>query len=89
MSYLLTTTETYRFESENEVTAFLDSVKENQKNYILSKYSTVHKEKKVKGEVEDEWYRVTIVKVFNKEKEPDQIVNVNYVFGAEGAAADE
>ena len=74
MSYLLTTTETYRFESENEVTEFLDSVKENQKNYILSK---------------DEWYRVTIVKEFNKEKEPDQIVNVNYVFGAEGAAADE
>ncbi len=79
MKYLLNTTEVYRFESENEVTKFLDEVKSNQGKYTLVKYSTVHKEKKSKGEIEDEWYRVTVVKSFNEEKEPMYQYDVNYI----------
>jgi phosphate starvation-inducible PhoH-like protein len=31
-----------------------------------------------KGEVIDEWYHVTLVKSFNDEKEPGEVVNVIY-----------
>ena len=31
-----------------------------------------------KGEVIDEWYHVTLVKTFNDEKEPAEVVNVIY-----------
>ena len=50
----------------------------NDGNYILSKYSSVKREQKAKGEVIDEWYKVTLVKTFNAEKEPEVMVDVIY-----------
>ena len=46
--------------------------------FALVKYESVHKEKKAKGEVIDEWCRVTLHKVFNDEVEPDSYVKVDY-----------
>lgn len=67
--YLIRATEVYRADSENEAKLFIEEQKKSPE-YELTKYATERKEKKVKGEVVDAWYRVTIVKEFNDEKEP-------------------
>ena len=70
--YLVSTTETYRVDTENEAEA-----KQNG-SYVLGKYTSEHKERKSKGEVIDEYWKLTLTKLFNDIKEPDSIVNVNY-----------
>lgn len=65
--YLIRSTEVYRIDSESEANKFIDLQK---KKYEVSKYSSELKERKIKGEVADSWYRVTIVKTYNDEKEP-------------------
>ena len=77
MKYLLNTTEIYRVDTEAEATELINEAK-NDGNYILSKYSSVKREQKAKGEVIDEWYKVTLVKSFNEEKEPAYTVDVIY-----------
>ena len=75
--YLITTTETYRVDSESQVEAILEEAK-NDSNYTLVKYSSQYKEKKEKGEVVDYWYRLTLTKAFTDEKEPDRDVQITY-----------
>ena len=77
MKYLLNTTEIYRVATEEEATELINEAKKDS-NYILSKYSSVKREQKAKGEVIDEWYKVTLVKSFNEEKEPAYTVDVIY-----------
>lgn len=64
--FLIRSTEVYRIDSESEANNFIDQQK---KKYEVSKYSSELKERKIKGEVADSWYRVTIVKTYNDEKE--------------------
>ena len=75
--YLIKTTEEHRADSELEVSELINAAKADGR-YLLSKYSSVKKERKSKGEVIDEWYHVTLVKTFNDEKEPAEVVNVIY-----------
>lgn len=75
--YLITTTETYRVNSEEAVDAILEDAK-NDSNYTLVKYSSQYKEKKEKGDVVDFWYRVTLTKAFADEKDPDRDVSITY-----------
>ena len=75
--YLITTTETYRVDSEQEVEAILEDAK-NDSNYTLVKYSSQYKERKMQGEVVDYWYRLTLTKAFTDEKEPDRDVQITY-----------
>jgi hypothetical protein len=75
--YLISTTETYRVDSEEEVDVLLEEAK-NSNDYTLSKYNCVHKELKKQGEVEDEWFRVTLTKIITSEKEPDRTMEVTY-----------
>lgn len=77
MRYLITTTETYRLNDENEVKTFLEELKKDG-NFEIKKYSSVKKELKQKGEVIDEWIRFTVTKEFNAEKEPEFNVTVKY-----------
>ena len=70
MKYLIEVTENYRVDSEKEATALIEEAKQNQRQYSLSKYSSVQKERKSKGEVIDSWYRVSLTKKFTDEKEP-------------------
>ena len=67
--YLVRTTETFRIDTEAEAKTFIEEQK-RKGNYEVTKYSTERKEKITKGEVVDAWYRVTLVKDFNDEKEP-------------------
>ena len=75
--YLITTTETYRVDSESQVEAILEEAK-NDNNYTLVKYSSTYKEKKEKGDVVDYWYRLTLTKAFTEEKDPDRDVQITY-----------
>ncbi|MCD8211085.1 MAG: hypothetical protein LUC37_06035 [Prevotella sp.] len=77
MKYLINTTETYRVDTESEVDEFIKESKEARLG-SLTKYSSTYKEQKVKGEVVDAWYRVTLYKSFNLEKEPEREVEVAY-----------
>ena len=77
MKFLLNTTETYRVSSEEEATQLIANAK-NDNNYILSKYSSQYKERKQKGEVVDFYWKVTLVKEFTSEKEPERDVEVTY-----------
>lgn len=79
--YLLKTTEEHRADSEAEVAILIEQAK-NDNRYILSKYSSVKKERKQKGEIIDEYYIVTLVKVFDDPKEPCGEAQVEYKIGA-------
>lgn len=75
--YLITTTETYRADTEFEAQQLIEEAK-NQDAFELSKYVSQKRETKSKGEIIDEWYRVTLTKYFCDEKEPGIQVSVGY-----------
>ena len=79
--YLIKTTEEHRADTEFEATELINSAKADSR-YILSKYSSVKKERKQKGEIIDEYYLVTLVKVFDDAKEPCGEASVEYKIGA-------
>lgn len=81
MKYLITTTEIYRFSSEDEATNFIEEAKK-ESGYLLTKHTVEYKERKQKGEVVDYWWKVTLVKGFNSEKEPTTDVDVEYKIGS-------
>lgn len=67
--YLVRRTDVYRVDTESEAKAFVEQQKTNSK-YEVVKHSTELRTAKAKGEIVDEWYRVTIVKNCNEEKDP-------------------
>ena len=79
--YLIKTTEEHRADSEFEVTELINTAKADNR-YALAKYSSVKKERKQKGEIIDEYYLVTLVKVFDDAKEPCGEATVEYKIGA-------
>lgn len=76
-AYLIKVDETYRADTEAEAAKLINEAKTDSK-FVLAKYSSVQRQKKVKGEVADEWYRVTLTKVFDDEKEPIGCTTVSY-----------
>lgn len=79
--YLVKTTEEHRADSETEATELINAAKADNR-YLLSKYSSVKKERKQKGEIIDEYYIVTLVKVFDDPKDPAGEASVEYKIGA-------
>lgn len=75
--YLTSVTEVYRVDTESEVEILLNETKED-KRYELKKYNCQYKEKKVKGEIEDTYYLVSLTKIFNDVKEPISEIRVKY-----------
>ena len=75
--YLISTVETYRVDTESEATKAIEEAK-NDNSYILGKYTSEHKERKSKGEVIDEYWKLSLTKIFNDIKEPDSTVIINY-----------
>jgi hypothetical protein len=75
--YLIKTTETYRADTEGEATALINAAKADDR-FILSKYSTVQKEVKSKGEVVEEYYSVELTKKFNDPKYPESVIEIEY-----------
>lgn len=77
MKYLVTTTEVYRVDTEKEAQDLIDEAKKDGR-FTLSKYTSEYKERKAKGEVIDDYFRVSLVKTFNDIKEPESQVTVSY-----------
>lgn len=75
--YLIQTTEVYRVDSETEAKALIEEAKEEDISN-LKKYNCEYKNQKAKGEIIQEWYRVTLTKAFTDEKEPTESVTINY-----------
>lgn len=75
--YLIQTTEVYRVDSEPEVERLIAEAKEDA-TFSVVKYNCEHKERKQKGEVIDDYYKVSIVKGFTSEKEPETQVVISY-----------
>mgnify|MGYP003295767764 CR=1 FL=1 len=80
MKYLVNTTEVYRVDTIEAVEALQEEVKADGR-YELASFSYKAKNKKLKGEIIDEWYQVTVKKLFNDEKDPYTTVNVEYEVG--------
>ena len=77
MKYLIQTVETYRAGTEAEAQGIIAEAKVAGE-YNLTKYASEKKEVKAKGEVIDEYFKVTLTKVFTDIKEPDTIASVIY-----------
>lgn len=75
--FLVSTVETYRVDNDEEAKNLIEEAKHSSM-FELDRYSSAYKEQKSKGEVIDTWYRVTLLKKFNAEKEPSQHIKVNY-----------
>ena len=75
--YLVSTVETYRVDTEAEATRVIEEAK-NDDAYVLGKYTSEHKTRKLKGEVVDEYWKLSLTKLFNDIKEPESIVNIDY-----------
>lgn len=67
MKMLLSTTDVYRVDSEEEAKALIEEIKEeaNENDYIVDSYSSTRKEKKKKGEVIAEGYQVKITRKYS------------------------
>lgn len=77
MRYLVSSVDTYRVPTVDEVERFHEELK-NDSHFTLASFGYKHKEVKQKGEVVDEYELVTIKKLFNDEKEPNVDVNISY-----------
>lgn len=75
--YLISTVETYRVDTEKEAVTAIEEAKSDN-HYILGKYSSEYKEKKSKGEIIDEYYKVTLTKKFNDINDPITETKVKY-----------
>lgn len=80
-TYLTTVTEIHRADSETEAAALIQEAK-NDARFVLAKYNCEHKERKQKGEIIDEYFKVSLTKAFTDEKEPESQYNVDYNEGA-------
>lgn len=77
MKYLITTTEVYRVDTETEAQELINEAKKD--NYFtLSKYTSEYKERKAKGEVIDDYYKVSLTKTFSDIKEPGLQITISY-----------
>lgn len=77
MRYLTQVTETYRVDDEEQVLTMIEEAKQDKK-FTLTKHTSQFKERKAKGEVIDQWFKVTLTKVFTDEKEPEANVTITY-----------
>lgn len=75
--YLVSTIETYRVDTEAEATRVIEEAKQDNA-YVLGKYTSEHKERKSKGEVIDEYWKLSLTKIFNDIKEPNSVVEIGY-----------
>ena len=77
MKFLLTTTESYRIDTEKEVETAIQEAKEDP-SFILKKYDRTFKEKTKGGEIVDSYFILKLTKQFNMEKEPVSEVSISY-----------
>ena len=75
--YLVTIVESIRVDSVAEVEKLHTELK-NDNRFDLKKFEYAHKEIKAKGEVIDEYELVKATLAFNNEKEPVNLINIDF-----------
>lgn len=75
--YLYSTVENYRVDSEHEADDLMAQARES-KLYDLKKSSVQKKEVKVKGEIVDEFFLVSLTKAIQDPKNPEIQVDLKY-----------
>lgn len=75
--FLISAVETYAVSTDEEAKKLIEDAKHSTM-FELKKYGSEFKEIKQKGEVVDEYYKVSLHKIFNAEKEPSQHIKVEY-----------
>lgn len=76
--FLVKATEVYRCDSESEANELIKDAKASNYCTVIKSSSEI-RTTKLKGEIVDEWRRVTITKFFTSEKEPEEDVHVVYM----------
>lgn len=71
--YLINETKVYRFDTDKEAQNFVNGCKKSGYEVISSKIE--RRSKKAKGEIIDEWTRLTLKLKYNDEKEPDELTD--------------
>ena len=84
MKYLITTTEVYRVDTEEQVKQIIEEANTDN-HFIVTKYTSQYKERKQKGEVIDSWWKLSITKQFTDEKEPEFRTQISYTNDIESA----
>ena len=77
MKYLLSTVDTYRVPTVEDVEQLHEELT-NDSHFTLGAFSYKTKYIKQKGEVIDEYQLVTAKKIFNDEKEPSSYIKIEY-----------
>lgn len=77
MKYLLTSTDTYRVATVEDVEVLHEKLK-NDRNFQLVSFSYKTKYVKAKGEIIEEYQVVSAKKLFNDEKDPENHIDVKY-----------
>lgn len=75
--YLIKTTEQWRVDNESSAKRLIEEAKKEFSSSLV-KYSSEYKTQKAKGEIVQDWYRVTLVKAFQDEKEPISNIEITY-----------
>lgn len=78
MKYLIRTVETYRVDTEEEAKQLIADAKADN-HYLVTKSTTEFKEKKLKGEVVDTYFKVSLTKDIDDIKDPEGSVTIKYV----------
>lgn len=77
MKFLISQIDTYRVDTVAEVEQLHQELRDS-KDFSLEAFSYKTKFKKSQGDIIEEWQQVTAKKVFNDEKDPENIVNIEY-----------
>lgn len=75
--YLIQTIETYRADTESEAEQLIADAKASYE-YELKKHNAEKKEVKQKGEIVDEYWKVSLTKKFTDEKFPSSQTSITY-----------
>ena len=80
MEYLISTCEVHYVDTQREVDEIIEKAKRDP-IFVLGKYTSELKEEKVKGEVVNTYFKVSLTKLFNNIKEPTTPITVTYEEG--------
>lgn len=76
-NYLVSTIETYRVDTEAEAMKMIEDAKHDNA-YALKKYTNEYKERTAKGEIIDEYWKLTLTKTFNDIKDTGTPIIIDY-----------
>lgn len=78
LGHLITTSETYRIDSENRAMEIVEEAKKDNRFTLMKSSITYKHYNETKNKPEEEFWVVVLQKKFNELKEPDCSVSVTY-----------